>query len=123
HSHELIVAQVFHVLLEPGTAGPKIKLFERFAENWSRIDRETYESGVIEESVSIRLEPVRDDLVSFLHCQLLEHQPRDDYKELLHLALVFLGAPTKGVRITAPGAMHRARWMAKLIYCLKIYLF
>ena len=123
HIHELIVAQVFHVLLEPATAGPKIKLFERFAENWCRIDKEAYESGIIEESVSIRLQPVRDNLVSFLNCQLLEHQPRDDYKELLNLALVFLGAPPKGIRIIAPGAMHRARWMAKLIYCLKIYLF
>ncbi len=27
------------------------------------------------------------------------------------------------VHFTSPGADHRARWMAKGIYCLKIYLF
>ena len=123
HIHNLRVAQEFRVLLKPATAGSKIKLFERFAGNWCRIDREAYESGIIEEFVSICLQPVRDNLVSFLNCQLLEHQPRDDYKELLNLALVFLGAPPKGIRIIALSAMHRARWMAKLIYCLKIYLF
>lgn len=79
---------------------------------------------MIETSTAAELEPWRDDLISFCHDQLETAQPRDDYKELLHLALLFLGAPDdRPQNIIAPGAFHRVRWMAKLIYCLKIYIF
>jgi len=67
-----------------------------------------------------------------LHCavafakQILQsdRQTRDDYRELLELTILFLGeTPPRGVRLMAPGAMHRARWMAKLLYCVKIWMF
>ena len=56
---------------------------------------------------------------------ITKFQQRDDYKELLQLALLFLGEPltVADVYIHAPGAFHRARWMAKIIYCFKIFLF
>ncbi len=46
-------------------------------------------------------------------------------RELLQLALLFLGEslPIAEVHIHTPGAFHRARWMAKIIYSLKIFLF
>src|SRR6218665_1176948 len=37
--------------------------------------------------------------------------------------LLFLGDQLRDIHIMAPGAYHRARWMAKVIYNLKIYLF
>lgn len=33
------------------------------------------------------------------------------------------GIPPRGIVFKAPGAVHHARWLAKVIYCLKIYLF
>lgn len=55
---------------------------------------------------------------------LTEKQPRDDYKELLELTLVFLEeTPKKPAMFRAPGAVHHARWMAKAIYSLKMFLF
>jgi hypothetical protein len=43
---------------------------------------------------------------------------------LLKLCQIFLGKPDKTkVRFCAPGALHQARWMAKAIYCLKMYMF
>lgn len=40
------------------------------------------------------------------------------------LSYIFLGGiPKNGVKFRAPGAMHHARWLAKAIYCLKIYMF
>lgn len=55
---------------------------------------------------------------------LLNQQPRDDYREFLELVLIFLGAtPTSGIRFMTPGPMHRARWMAKAIYAITVYLF
>lgn len=62
--------------------------------------------------------------IEFAQNQLNDFQPRDDYKELLELAIIFLGeVPKRGVHFRAPGGMHRARWTAKDIYSLKIYLF
>lgn len=50
--------------------------------------------------------------------------PRDDYAELLLLSFLFLGeVPESPVNIRTPSAFHHARWMAKAIYVLKIYLF
>jgi len=49
---------------------------------------------------------------------------RDDYRELLELTVIFMGAtPAKGVSFKRPAGLHRARWMAKAIYCLKIWIF
>lgn len=42
----------------------------------------------------------------------------------MELSSIFLGGtPPKGIKFRAPGAVHHARWMAKGIYSLKIYLF
>jgi hypothetical protein len=123
HIHELIVAKVFDTLMGP-SSGPSIKLFQRFADSWKSINRQAYESGIQDETVAAELEPVKEDLINFIRIQLAEFQPRDDYRELLHLALLFLGDNTSvGIHVLAPGAFHRARWMAKLIYCIKIFLF
>jgi len=38
--------------------------------------------------------------------------------------VIFLGGtPPKGISFKLPGALHRARWMAKAIYTLKIWMF
>ena len=58
-------------------------------------------------------------VASFATSELTNHQPRDDYKEFLELALLFLGVvPPRGVRFLAPGAYHHARWMSKALYAI-----
>jgi hypothetical protein len=53
-----------------------------------------------------------------------KQQPRQDYLEFLKLSLLTLGEGNMEIqRFTPPGAYHAARWMAKGIYCLKIFLF
>lgn len=49
--------------------------------------------------------------------------PRDDYKELMELCLIILGHPIENYTFKTPGPTHHARWMSKIIYSLKIYLF
>lgn len=123
HMHELIVAKVFETVIET-SSGPQIKLFQRFASAWGSINKDEYEFGISDPSVAAMLEPVKPELLAFIHHQLSVHQPRDDYKELLQLSLLFLGElPSRFTSIYAPGAYHRARWMSKLIYCIKIFLF
>ena len=47
--------------------------------------------------------------------------PRGDYKELLDLIDVHLGNATS-YRFQRPGAVHKARWMGKQLYCYKLIL-
>ena len=54
----------------------------------------------------------------------LESQPRNDNEEFLELVIIFLGSvPERGIQFMAPGATHHARWVAKVIYSLKICMF
>jgi hypothetical protein len=65
-------------------------------------------------------------VAQFVTEQLRTKQPRDDYSEFLQLTLVALGEEQRILRrvhFSPPGAYHRARWMAKGLYCLKMLCF
>src|SRR5688572_18662858 len=71
-----------------------------------------------------RVTEIRDDVITFALQQLSTENHRDDYKELLELTVFFLGGiPPKGIKFRYPGAFHRARWMARAIYAIKMWLF
>jgi hypothetical protein len=56
--------------------------------------------------------------------KIKEDLPRNDYREFLELIIIFLGGtPLRDIILSQPDAYHLARWMAKAIYCFKIYLF
>ena len=60
-------------------------------------------------------------LIEFAIQQINSIQPQRDHQELLELSVIFLGGiPPKGIKFHIPGAVHRARWMAKAIYCIKM---
>lgn len=122
HIFELIIAAVFNSTMGPST-GPDIKLFQKFASNWQQMDKTSYESGLSDPEIATALVPISEDIIQFAQDQLSNFQPREDYRELLILVLIFLGVDTTAGNIRAPGAFHRARWMAKLIYCVKIFIF
>ena len=48
--------------------------------------------------------------------------PRGDYKELVELLIIYLGGKIYNFKFRITGADHHARWMSKIIYCLKISL-
>ncbi|KAK3853622.1 hypothetical protein Pcinc_039838 [Petrolisthes cinctipes] len=48
-------------------------------------------------------------------------EPREDYRELLELAIRSLNGALPNFRIRRPGALHQARWMAKLLQDLAEY--
>ena len=52
-----------------------------------------------------------------------KNQPRDDCIELIELSVLDLGHTPDKIHWRAPGAVHHARWMAKLLYAIKIHLF
>ena len=46
--------------------------------------------------------------------------PRKDNAELLELTIIILGdVPHKGVYFVKPGAIHRERWMSRVLYGIK----
>ena len=125
HVLELVslLAAAFGVRMGPSKA-PEIPLFKRFQGQWASIDQEDYQDASSDDYVSSQLADTRDEIIVFCEQQLQNQQPRDDYRELLQLVLIFLGRKQlQSVTFRAPGPMHQARWMARAIYSLKIWLF
>ncbi|KAK6183335.1 hypothetical protein SNE40_010836 [Patella caerulea] len=103
---------------------PEVSLFVRTRKNWnyiphdinqplnyfdiSKFTTETHEYILKWKDELIRLSEQKTEFV------------RGDYKEMT-LCVSYLSQGTK-VTFQRPGAMHKARWMAKLIYTLKLVL-
>ena len=130
HMLEIIAAAVFDTFFV--SKGPEIALFGRLKNQWDFIDKSQFEpldsdqdgEGCLSVPEKSWLASRRVAVVSNLRRHLQDVQPREDYRELARLTLRLLGEDTDvGTGYSAPGAYHRARWMAKGIYCLKIFGF
>lgn len=66
----------------------------------------------------------QQEMAEFFRDSLSQSFTRGDYKELVGLCLLLVtkGSEPVNFKMVYPGALHRARWMAKLIYTLKIVL-
>lgn len=128
HILEVICAEVFKKTFGGSTTGPDVLLFKRFKTFWPKI-RQAEFSICHDVRLEQNLKPLKEEVITFCSniLQMKDNSrylPREDYKELLTLNLIFLGGiPPLGVRFRVPGAYHHARWMSKIIYIMKIYLF
>ncbi|KAK2727043.1 hypothetical protein QYM36_007784 [Artemia franciscana] len=123
HIMELVIGAAFRVCMG-STSSPEVPLLKRFQDYWRFIDTDKYETGIAADDVARLVDDIKQSTIDFANKHLEQSQPRDDYKEFLELVLIFLGAtPARGVRFMSPGAMHHARWMSKVIYSLKIWMF
>jgi hypothetical protein len=111
---EVLLSDAFTVCLGPST-GPEIVFFKRFREQWSKLK---HHQPKLQQSPRIH---VSEDVRRFISEQLAQKHPRDDYLEFLTVAAFMVVLDVK-LTICKPGALHRARWMAKAIYSLKIEL-
>ncbi|KAG0694931.1 hypothetical protein GWK47_027091 [Chionoecetes opilio] len=121
HVHELVLEKAFSACLG-SSSGPEITIFSRFKDYWSYINQSAINPPT-NEDLPETLVSKRDDLIQGLKRLLQTKQPRDDYKELAELSILFLGGALPKTSIRSPGALHRARWMARIIYALKMILF
>lgn len=122
HIMEIILASAFVECMGSSPA-PEFQLFKRFKAEWKSIDKSAFKDCTTDEHTNSLIAKNRDSLVQSLSSASI-NQSRDDYQELVELAMIFLGAhPTRGVFFRTPGAMHHARWMAKAIYSFKIWMF
>lgn len=126
HVYEVILKGVFDIKFGT-TSGPDVGIFKRFQIQWLQIDKTKFKSGIVDEQVRDVLDVVKNDVIEFCKKQLKKknNTPRDDYKEFLELVIIFLGGHEgkNNIQFRQPGPMHHARWMAKAIYCLKIFMF
>lgn len=148
HIFELILSAVF-ARGEGFTTSPDIPVFKRFQREWKNIDTNIFETGIEDQLILNAVHGSMQDILDFIKNQLSASQAkyiffffilyilyshlifsfqkshaRKDYKEFLELVSIFLGGyKNKEIKFKQPGAMHRARWMSKAIYCLKIWMF
>jgi len=123
HVSELIIQAAFNEAKLYVSSGPIIPIFKRFQNAWKEIDKTKILVWNTNKNLKKIISPIRQEIVSFCFKKITEDHPRDDYKELIELVIIILGeTPPGGTKIRQPGACHQARWMAKCIYCLKIFL-
>lgn len=90
HIFELILGCIFNVKLS-ATSEPDVPLFLKFKSAWNDIDQSKYRTGVSDKNINKKLSKQIKNIDVFTKKFLHDGQPRDDYKELLLLARVFLG--------------------------------
>lgn len=123
HIMELILAAAFGECMG-SSFSPDILLFKRFQSRWASIDQSQYEDSTTDNHARALVADVKDTMLAWLSSALEMTYPRDDYRELLELTMLFLGSPPpRGIHFHAPGAVHQGRWMAKAIYAIKIWMF
>lgn len=115
HMHEVLLSDVYTLCYGP-SSGPEILPFKRFREKWGDINHELSNRVIATPLIAA---PIR--ITEFINEQLGEAHPRNDYLEFLELAALMVGIENVHA-VRKPGAIHRARWMAKAIYSLKIEL-
>jgi len=104
-------------------------MFQRFQQYWRNIDRENYASLSDPHLSDPLLQELKSSTVSFVKSVLAGRTgyiPRDDNKELMELCLLILGESQTDqsiYRFRQAWAYNMARWMAKVTYNFKIYLF
>lgn len=124
HIYEIILRSVFELKMKHHSSGPEIQLFKRFQIEWNKMDLTKFSCGVEDDEVKIILNDVICNVKTFCSNELKQNYSRDDYKEFLELALIFLGGDEQSkITFKTPGAIHHARWLAKALYSFKIYLF
>ncbi|KAG0710906.1 hypothetical protein GWK47_021813 [Chionoecetes opilio] len=123
HILELVVHAVF-VRVLGCSSSPEHLLFKRFQTSWEGHRPREIGTGIMVEEVATVLEDVKDEALRWT-LQVLQsvrtfailpgigqtchHFPR--------------WCPSGGIRFLAPGAMHQARWMSKVLYSFKIWMF
>ena len=116
HICEVILSHVWDVLnIEPSKAR-SILIFKKLQDNWYKIDN--IDMSILYQATNIAPEGIMEFYRNSLDADFL----REDYLELVQLCLMYLDSKANRFSFRKPAAISRARWMAKVIYSLKIVL-
>ena len=136
HVGEVILSHVFDDLHIEASKSPDVTIFTRFRKHFELLHSVNstqdmnnaqltrFDETAFSATARSLIDRCRASVLELAQSELLLR--RDDYLEFVQLCVVFLSADevaTKKVTFKRPGALHKARWMAKLIYSIKICLF
>ncbi|KAK3931222.1 Homoserine kinase [Frankliniella fusca] len=124
HVFELLLAVVFDTCIGSSHT-PDLLHGDFLQKHWKELDKSNYKTAASTRGL-LKLITNADDMIKFCIAQLQNQQPRDDYREFLELTILFLGGsvPEKAeYSFRKPGATNKTRWMAKALYCYKIWMF
>ena len=127
HVYEVHVTQANKAIFGP-TKGPQKSYYKDFKTAWSSLKLDTSSMKLFDWQKYSGQEFLIQRAKSSLHWAQdnLDRNtfPRDDYKELNELIVVYLGGKVPGEFVPKrKGAMHDARFMADSIYLLSMELF
>lgn len=129
HIYEIVLGAAFETTIEQpdNMEGPQIKIFENFTKRYNtpNFNKSNFEGCRNDRFFSILLgETEMDRIINICRERLdsVQKTTRSDYVELLKLIIIFL-SPHCEFHIQAPGAYNRARFMCRIIYVVKIYLY
>lgn len=125
HVFEVVLKAVFLAKLSDSkTKSPNVEIFNRLKNNWDKMQTRLIKSGTEDIVVQNHIDSdFAEKIVQFGRDNLEKPQCRADYREFLELVVLFVGGQLpKGNKLKKPGAIHHARWMAKTIGALKIFL-
>lgn len=123
HVYEIVLRQAFEVKFGKDKQ-PEVRLFQDFKKQWKDVDPTKFKSGMEDEYVRSKIGADADKVLLFCLEQLEKSQIREDYKEFLELVVLFLGhtPPKFNGKLRKIGPISHARWMAKAITALKMFL-
>jgi len=130
HVGEVILTQIFNDLNIEASRSAEYTVFSRFKKNFDTLPHGSNETlSVFDKSL---LANDAETLSTITHWQentvavaeALVHHQREDYKEFTELCLLYLdnGDNSRSFNFRRPGAVHKARWMAKVLYAIKMVL-
>lgn len=126
HIYELVLKDVFiQKVLGSKTVGPDIPLIGRFRNEWNDFEQSFFNYGITDSIVKKHIPQKKaEEIKNFCLHLMTKDICRDDYREFLELTVMFLGFKLpSGDKFRPLGPSHHARWMAKAIYAMKIFMF
>ena len=121
------LTQIFTDLKIEASKSPEVSVFSRFRKHFQSVSHHSKEKLTLfdpnsySDETKALVQEWRSEALQ-LATVSTQHQ-RDDYKEFSELCLLYLdGLSNNDVSLKRPGALHKARWMAKLLYSIKIVL-
>lgn len=121
HVLELIVGAAWEVLFGK-IKSPDNPWFKELKDTWAELTKEEHNAL---NPTNFWLRNKKKKALSALN-EILESSasPRADYREVAELCIILLGKePPRGIHWAKPGAIHQARWMARNIYSMKMFMF
>ena len=122
HIGEVLLDHVWNQLAVEVSKSPEVTVFTKFKSKWDQLtynDMSNLSFPVIDGYI---LGEKKLQIIAMCQELLAEKIVRCDYKEVVELTLLYLSGDGNYTTFNRPGALHKARWMAKILYSLKMVL-